>query len=414
MKFDTVVIGGGLAGLTAAIKIAGQSRKVAVVSTGRSTLHFNSGHMGLLGFDSAHRPVSDLHSAIAALPAGHPYQMIGADNISRLQTESRQLLSECGIDMAGNDGTNHNRITPLGIVRPAWLTLEGMMTLDTMHFLPGKRISIVGITGFLDFYPRFLAAGLARHGFTTSIHSIDTPITRHLRSSESEMRAANIARSLTDDSIARMVAAIESSVSSFSPDAVIFPAVAGLADPADFTRLRQLCGYPLFYGTTLGTSVPGMMIHELMLQRFRALGGTIFNGDSAVSAQYSGDRLISVGTRRLGDDRLEAGHFIFAGGRFFSHGLRMLPDRITEPALVLDITGPDNRRYDKNIFAPQPFMKAGVATDRNFHALRSGSPVCNLTVIGSALAGADSLQEDSGAGIAMLTAVHAAGQILKN
>lgn len=414
MKFDTVITGAGLAGLTAAIKLAEQSAKVAVISTGRSTMHFNSGSMGLLGFGSGHRVVSDIRSAIAALPDEHPYSIIGADNIGRLQSECRRILTECGIEMTGDDETNHTRVTPLGIVRPAWLTLEGMLTTDALQRLPGKKISIAGIAGFLDFYPRFLAAGLTRQGFSTSVHTIDTTLTRHLRTSESEMRAANIARSLTDDSIAGMAAAIESSVSSFSPDAVIFPAVAGLADPADFTRLRRLCRYPLFYGTTLGTSVPGMMIHELMLRRFRALGGTIFNGDSAVSAQYSGDRLISVGTSRLGDDRLEAGHFIFAGGRFFSHGLQMLPDHISEPAFGLDITGPDNRRYDKNIFAPQPFMKAGVATDRNFHGLRSGSPVGNLTVIGSALAGADSLQEDSGAGIAMLTAVHAAGQILKN
>ena len=59
-------------------------------------------------------------------------------------------------------------------------------------------------------------------------------------------------------------------------------------------------------------------------------------------------------------------------------------------------------------------MTAGIATDSGFHALRSGSHIANLFVAGSALAGANSVREDSGAGVAMITALHVAEKIINN
>ncbi len=414
MKFDTIVIGGGLAGLTAAIKLAGHSQKVAVISTGYSTMHFSSGSMGLLGYDSERQPVGEIQPAIAALPDSHPYSKIGADNITALMHEFRDLLSDCSINVTGGYTINHSRITPLGLIRPAWLTLEGMTIFGALRRLPNPNIAIVGIAGFLDFYPRFLAAGLTKKGFSTTLHTVDTPLMRKLRHSESEMRAANIARSLTGDTLVELAEAIENSVRDINPAAIIFPAVTGLADPDDYSRLRRLSDRQIFYGSTLGSSVPGMMMHNLMTRRFRSLGGVCLTGDSVTGAVYDGDRLRSVTTRRLDGEEICADNFIYAAGRFFSHGLKMQPDRIIDPALGLDTSGDTGTRYNKDLLAAQPFMKAGIATDEAFHGMRSGKVIRNLSVVGSALAGVDSISEGSGTGVAAFTALRAAEAIIKN
>ncbi|WP_257978262.1 FAD-dependent oxidoreductase, partial [Aeromonas caviae] len=60
MKFDSIVIGGGMAGLSAALRLAEAGQKTLLMASGQSALHFSSGSVDLLESDGDPR---------AALPA---------------------------------------------------------------------------------------------------------------------------------------------------------------------------------------------------------------------------------------------------------------------------------------------------------------------------------------------------------
>lgn len=113
MKFDTVIVGGGLAGLLCGIRLTKQGLRCAIITRGQSVLHFSSGSLDLL--DEAYRD---------ALPPEHPYNLTGRDTVDRFAHEAETLLAECGARLQGNARKNHHRVTPLGTLRSAWLSPE--------------------------------------------------------------------------------------------------------------------------------------------------------------------------------------------------------------------------------------------------------------------------------------------------
>ena len=416
MKFDTVIIGAGLAGVTAAIRLAEEGRRVGLVSAGRSSMHFHSGSLGLLDYDAGHSPTDDIEAAINGLPEPHPYRKIGAEAVVSRASEAAAILRRSGVKVSGSIRSNHKRISPLGVLRPAWLTLENVVTLDALKSLSRPHVAIISLAGFLDFYPRFIASSLGREGFKCEILSVDTPELRSLRASEAEMRSANIARVMSGEALDRFTDAVHVAVRSSDAAGLIIPAVINFDGDGEALRLRTAVGRPLFYAPTMGVSVPGITMHTRLLRHFISLGGCLLNGHRVSGADFAGDRLMAVYTDKLDDDELRADSFIFAAGSFFGRGIKALPDSVVEPVVGLDTVAPADRGswFDADLFGVQPIMTAGIATDSGFHALRSGSHIANLFVAGSALAGANSVREDSGAGVAMITALHVAEKIINN
>lgn len=416
MKFDIIIIGAGLAGMTAAVRLAEAGKKVALVSSGRSATLFNSGSFGLLGYDGDHHPVEDMKHALSKLSDEHPYSRIGVESVAVLAKETCAMMERAGIRInVPDDLKNHHRISPVGLIRPAWLTLDSMVTLEKLNSMVDRHLAIVSPVGFLDFYPRFIASSLDKQGYTCDIFTVDTPELRGLRSSATELRAANIARLLRHDSLDAFADAVKKAVADSDAEAIILPAIINMTEPKTLDRFCERVGRQVYFAPTLGVSVPGLSVNAILQKKLLSLGVVIMNGHNVNGAEFVGDEIKSISTDKLDGDKLEAETFIFAAGSFFSHGVVALPDAVIEPALGLDTVSPSSRNdwFANDMFDAQPVLRSGVATDQSFHALRAGAPVSNLYVVGSALAGADSVREDSGAGVAMLTAVCVADKIIR-
>lgn len=411
MKFDIIIIGGGLSGLTAGIALQKKGLRTAIISSGQSALHFSSGSFSLLSRVNG-QPVDNPLQAIEMLPDGHPYKRIGADKCAQLANIVPQFMADAGISFSGNANKNQWRLTPIGIFKPSWLHSIDAATLPTPDPKEWGKIAVCNIKGFLDFYPGFLVDNLRKAGADVTASVITTPKLDALRKNNTEMRAPGIARLLKGNELITFAEALK--VSSDNADTIIIPAVVGLDNDSAFEELRKLLhGKKVVAVATNPASVPGMRTQMSLRRHFENLGGTYFLGDNVVNGVIDGDTLKAVSTANFGDDKLIANTFVMATGSFFSRGLVAAPDRIYEPILGLDVDAPADRNlwFNKNIFAEQPYMSYGLVTDTESRVSHNGKTLKNVYAIGALTGGCNALLEGCGAGVAILTALNVANKI---
>lgn len=412
MKFDNIIIGGGLSGLICAIESSKSGRRTAIISTGQSALHFWSGSFEFLGEVGGKIIIDSPMKHLAHLPADHPYNKIGVTRLENYLKRVPGILKEAGIKTEGSLDRNHWRMTPLGFMKPAWLTLDDYASFEEITNIPWKKVAIVNIEGYIDFYPRFIARELEKYGVECKLAVVNIPQLDSLRKSTTEMRATNMARVLRDDAANSLAKAINSSVKGC--DAVIMPALLGMFSNRPVERLRSQVDIPVYFVPTTPASVPGVRCQLALRDLFISYGGVFMPGDTVTKGVIENNRLAKIYTHNMQNMPLIADNFVLSTGSFFGHGLIATIDRIYEPIIGLDlnIKGGRTEWYDKDFYAPQPYMAFGVVTDKYFRPYKNDKIVENLFATGAILAGFNALKEGSGAGITLATALNAADCIV--
>lgn len=413
MKFDNIIIGGGLSGLTCGIKLAEQGKKCAIVSSGQSAIHFFSGSFDLLGKIDGEEVKNPLDS-MKTLADTHPYKRVGLDNITRLANEVPQFLDRAGLKFSGQADQNHFVLTPMGIMKPTWLTIEDFTRFEQNDSFPWKKALIINFSGFLDFHSLFIKDGLTKLDVNVQIKNLAMKQFEAIRKNPSEMRSTNIAK-VFDKGDALDEFAQKANELSEGFEVLVLPAVFGLFNKKIASELKTKINKPVVLLPAIPPSVPGIRSQILLRKRFQELGGTYFLGDNVEEGTFENNRLVAIGTNNHGDIKLEADQFILASGSFYSKGIVATRDKVYEPIFGLDVNGETNgsKWRDEKFFNDQPYMHFGVNTDSQFRATMNGKAVENLFVAGSVLGGANALKEGSGAGISVLTSLHVAEQILK-
>lgn len=373
MRFDTVIVGGGLAGLVAGISLLKAGRKTAIVSTGQNALHFFSGCL---------------------------------ESFQEAPPEVLSLFSEAGIRLHYKPGV---RLMPMGTFKESALSLEDVSLFPTPQF--GKRVLVINFMGYHDFFSSFLAEGLEKQGMECRIRFLNLGELTQPELGPNEMRAVQIARKM-DDVWEKVVQEVR--VLLKDEDTVVLPQVFGLKDPSVPDRIRQNIPAQVVFAGTLPPSVPGIRTQMQLKKRFEVLGGTYLMGDRVTGAHVFEDRVQNVVTKHLDRHYLEADHFILASGSFFSKGLVSNPFKIYEPLFELDMDYNQDRNawYNPTFAGAQPYMGFGVKTDENLRPTRKGVPLKNLYVIGSIL-GETHPELGTGAGLAIRSALKASEFITK-
>lgn len=415
MKFDTVIIGGGLSGLICGIRLQKAGKKCAIVSSGQSAMHFSSGSFDLLGRLPDGTDVDKPLEALKSLPEDHPYSILGEEKVRKYAEEASAFLNGCGIKVDGDAAVNTWRISPTGERKPSWLTLGDFTALKTKDEKIGNKALIVNILGYLDFNTKFLADSFERQGTICRISSVKLEEMERLRKNPSEMRATNIARVMDRDGVWEKAAEQVKGMLK-DEDIVVLPAVFGLKDGSVIEKIREAIGVKTVFVSTMPPSVPGIRTQMTLKAEFERAGGRFLMGDTVVEADFNEDGTVkSIGTQNFGSIRLYADNFVIATGSFFSKGLIATPERIFEPVFGVDLSYAEGRDqwFDRNFWNKQNYISYGAKVSKFLHASIDGKPIANLYAIGSIIAGSNTLYEGCGGGIALLTALAAADSILE-
>ena len=130
MKYDTIVIGGGLCGLVCGIRLLRSGVRCAIISGGGCCLFFSSGSFNLLNRMPDGRAVTEPLKAMPELPDNHPYRLVGSDESAAYAMQVPEFLASCGIKSNGSAERNSTRISPVGIECPVWLTFTDKQLKD--------------------------------------------------------------------------------------------------------------------------------------------------------------------------------------------------------------------------------------------------------------------------------------------
>lgn len=406
MRYDTIIIGGGLAGLLSGISLARSGSRVAIISSGKSALHFCSGSLELWG-----EGMDGVASLVESNPL-HPYCKVGIENIARYAEQTKEIFARAGISLVGDGKKNHLRLTPLGALKPAWLTMDEYITFEQGAAANYKSVAIVSIEGYLDFYPEFIARGLEQMGMECHTREISLAEFNRLRQSATEMRAVNLSRTLKGvvlDGFARKVRDIVQ-----EEDLVLLPAIFGLGDEKGLQRVQEIVGREVKVAPTVSASASGVRMQKRLTEEYQSLGGVFIGGDRVVKCNMASGRIVSLNTANHEEEEFAADNYILATGSFFGRGIVASPEEVYEPIMGLDVVPqlPREEWCRADILAAQPFQRFGVATDEELHPMIEGVVVENLYAVGSILAGADPVKEGCGAGVVVTTALMAAEKIL--
>lgn len=411
-----IVIGAGLAGLTAATRIAAGGVAVTLLTKGLGGLQLSQGTIDVLGYapDRVTNPLLTL-SAIASARPEHPYAAIGAAPVHTGIAYLKELL---GPELlAGDAEANYQLPTAVGAIRPTCLAQPSMIA---GHVSVGMKLAIVGLRRLKDFQPELVAGNLARTTLPDGGRLDARPVVLDVpaRAGEIDSSGLTYARAFDDAEFrARFAAALKPLLN--EGEIVGLPAVIGLKDLSAWQDLAERLGHPVFEIPLPPPSVPGMRLNEAITAAAKAAGVRVVNGSRTIGFRAEGDRVLGVTVATAGAPREFLGDvFVLAAGGFESGALEFDSyGKVTETLFGLPLAGLDVTElvHDDYWGAEQPLFKVGVRVGKDMRVVdETGAAVyANLYAAGGIIGGSSRWAEKSGDGIALGSAVQAADSILK-
>ncbi|QPK81940.1 glycerol-3-phosphate dehydrogenase subunit GlpB [Schaalia sp. ZJ405] len=406
---DAVVIGAGLAGLAAGLRLARGGARVTIVTKGIGGLQLGQGTVDVLGYSSDRRidaPLDALKEHVASRPT-HPYAHFDAEDVA---SSVEWLKDVVGTDLlVGDAHANVTLPTAVGALRPTSLYQPSMSA-----GIPdaSKKYVIIGLDRLKDFYPALVAENLTRQGMTARSASLDFEI----RAGEVDTSPTNHARALDNEQTrGRLAEALKPLIG--EDEVVGLPGVLGLNDLTAWKDLQERIGHPIFEIPLQPPSIPGMRLNQVLTELAKHETRFII-GSPVIGWVKDGDRVVSVTISTAGHaTTIDTTNVILAAGGFESGALEIDSYmKVHETIFNLPVLHANGQLLHGDFWGEdQPLFLSGLAVDHSMRPVGDDQkPVySNLYVAGGNLAGATRWREKSGEGIALASALRAADHILE-
>ncbi len=413
MSRQAIVVGAGLAGLVAAIRLAQEGRDVAVYAAGHGALPLAPGVIDVLGYSAAPvaSPQSELPAFLAAHP-GHPLGRLGSGVLEASCSWFLKLAAPLGYQ--GSPQRNLFLPSAVGALRPTALVPETMAAGDLSR---GGSVLIVGIRGYRDFYPQLVADNLTAAGVRSGAPIHARAVEVGMPGDANGLRPQLLARRLEEDRVrADLVSSIRLELA--AEEVVGLPALLGLQHSHRvWSDLQDRIGKPVFEIPTLPPSVSGLRLQALLISVLRRAGGSLVVGATVVGARAAGGRVTALVVAGPGRQvEVRADHFVIATGGVATGGI--VVDRgeaAREVVFGLPVGGGDAQAERATQYlGPHPADRLGLSVDLSLRPVGAlGEPVySNLHAAGAILGGAEPWREKSGNGTSLATGYAAAAAIL--
>ncbi|MFB6074890.1 MAG: glycerol-3-phosphate dehydrogenase subunit GlpB [Haloarculaceae archaeon] len=412
IESGVLVVGGGLAGLTAALAATEAGADTRLVSYKQSTLRQATGLIDVLGYRDGETVVEPL-DAIPDLHPDHPYRVVGTGAVR----SGLDLFDDAVDGYYGSHG-NANALVPThgGTVKPTARypasTAAGLASDD-------RDALLVGFETLVDFDAPMAADHLAAAGVPFRVEGVTVPFPGDLRPDAKVTRYAHLLdanEDVTHEGDRR--GAREALAERVKPhlgghERVGFPAVLGDDDPAGVrATLERELGADVFEVPMGPPSLPGLRLGERLFDALDRAGARIETGNPVVG-YGGGDAVEHVLVERNGAEvPYAASQFVLATGGLVGKGVESDRGGVREPVFDCHVPHPDDRYdwFEDGVFDDHPFARFGVAPDDDLRPTDAGGDpeFSNLRAAGSVLGGYDFAAELSGSGVSIATG-YAAG-----
>lgn len=316
---DVIVIGSGLTGLAASLRLRQAGKSVTLLTKGVGGLQLGQGTIDVLGYmpGRVENPLNALERFTAENPE-HPYAVLGREGVEK---GVAWLAETLGPEQLQGD-PNLNRIYPtaVGAMRPTALVPPSMAA---GAIGPDSRFVIIGIRQLKDFYPQLIAENLARTDLAdgSRIQVRHEQVSFEARRGEADPTGLTMARTLDDpEARRRLVALLKPLVR--DGETVGLPAVLGANDPGAWRDFSEQLGAPVFEIPLPPPSVPGWRQNEALVHLAKDVRVRMVNGTRALRARVEDGVVKGVTIKGTGrEQEYVADNFVLATGGFESGAL---------------------------------------------------------------------------------------------